>query len=214
MCQFNIRLNDKRLNSLSREEKVCACGKGVVELFWMQAVCTNTVFNYLSESRADAEYIDVDTSVCIRVCARWLLQVQLQLHWALLETGLQSPHALTPAAQLMCHQREDIQCSPSPHMGCCVCHHHVQAAHPAPAVLPLWKRHHLFYELQLAHLGLEETQAHGRAVQQSCSASTLESLLGKGIHWRRGPGQDVLGFKMGNIERSLSLALESAFTPN
>lgn len=70
MYQFNIRLNDKRLNSLSREEKVCACGKGVVELFWMQAVCTNTVFNYLSESRADAEYIDVDTSVCIRVCAR------------------------------------------------------------------------------------------------------------------------------------------------
>lgn len=36
----------------------------------MQAVCTNTVFNYLSESWKDAECIDVDTSVCIRVCAR------------------------------------------------------------------------------------------------------------------------------------------------
>lgn len=36
----------------------------------MQAVCTNTVFNYLRESRKDAEYIYVDTSVCVRVCAR------------------------------------------------------------------------------------------------------------------------------------------------
>lgn len=35
----------------------------------VELVCTNTVFTYLIERSKDAEYIDVDTSVSIRVPA-------------------------------------------------------------------------------------------------------------------------------------------------
>lgn len=50
----------------------------MVESFSLHAVCTNTVFNYLSESRKSTERIVADTSVSSRVGTRWPLQLQLQ----------------------------------------------------------------------------------------------------------------------------------------
>lgn len=47
-------------------------------MFSLHAVCTNKVFNYLSELRKGTERIAVDTSLSSRVGARQPLQVQPQ----------------------------------------------------------------------------------------------------------------------------------------
>lgn len=129
----------------------------------------------------------------------------------------QSPCALSPPAQLMCHRRWDSQCCSPMHTDCCVCRHHVQASHPTPAVLQLWKRYYPFHKPSICPSWAgTNTQAHARAVQQSCSTTTGQPCWPTERECIRGAGQVRMSWalKEKTSRDPLSIAVEFAFTPN